>query len=223
MSCVVALAIAFLSSAAFAAKSESKRSKHESAPAVRSEPSDWSYVPGIFYGSKSLDKKDWLDMNAQAETGFSLAIQHAEWPLALVVEYSKAEESGKDVGGLIAKGETTEIGLGLRFGIGDGNDSLKYFAEGGLVQISGNGSYIDAVSGEYYMFSGSTIGHWLGVGLDYMVTSTLSVGLEGRYSAGIVKAKYEENNLFDPPFEDVGIGYEMGGSHLGVTLRYRPE
>lgn len=220
LSCFVALVFVFSSSTVVAAKSEPRSAKKESAPATQTESGDWIYVPGLFYGSKALDKKDWIDMNTQTETGFSVAMQHAEWPMALVAGYAKAEQSGNEAGGFTAKGDTTEIGLGMRFGYGNG--SLKYFAEGGLVRIAGKGSYTDTVAGEYAKFSGSTTGHWLGGGVDYLVTDTISLGIEARYSAGIAKVKYAED-LGGVLFEADDIGYELGGTHVGVTVRYFPE
>ena len=211
MSCVVAITVAFMSSAAMAAK-DSGKTKKEPAPVRKSSASDIVYTPGAFYGTKSLNKSDWAPLESQSEWGLDVAIENPDWPYTIVAVYSSSKASGKttsDIPGVEFDGSTGEIGLGLRHIIEGDSDVMSFFIEGGAVQISAEYSGTDTTTGDKLSDSGSAIGYWIGGGIDYLVTDTISVGLEARMSAADVK-------LFGG---EVGAG----GTHLGVTLRYHPE
>lgn len=211
MSCVVAVSLAFMSSAAMAAKDSSK-TKKEPAPVKKSSSSDIVYTPGVFYGTKSLNKTDWSPLQSQSELGLSVAVENPDWQYTVVAIYSSSKASGKttpDIPDVEFDGSTSEIGLGLRHVIEGDSDEMNFFIEGGAVQISAKFSGTDLTTGEKLSNSDSALGYWVGGGLDYQVSDTFSVGLEARMSAADVK-------LF-------GLEVGAGGTHLGVTLRYHPE
>lgn len=211
LTCVVALSVVLMSSTAMAAK-DSKKTKKAPAPEKTSEPSDWTFTPGAFYGSKALSSSDWGPLKTQAEMGVSVAFANSNWPYVGVVEYSTSSVSGKvdpEDPDFKSDGATTEIGLGLRHLIESSSDTLKYFIEGGVVQISAEQKFTDTITNEKFKFSGSGTGYWVGGAVDYLVSDTLSVGVEGRLSSGDVK--------FD------GLKANAGGTHLGLTVRYYPE
>lgn len=155
----------------------------------------------IMYGNKSLDKGDWEPVESQTEFGLGFEYQKPEWPAALVVTYLSSEDS-ETISGIKLTGETTELGIGARKYLVE--DRARFFVEGGLANISADVSV--SAFGVTVSESDSTIGFWLGAGMDFMVGDAFSIGFLGRLSNASV-------TLF-------GVDAEAGGTHLGVFAAY---
>lgn len=209
-----ALIVAVLAgSPAFAAKSGSKAAK---AP---SEPFEKRFA--VFYGNKSLNKTDWEPVEKQTGYGVEAEIWKSDWPASALITYFAGDGSGSitnidiDGDGLAdadadITGETTEIGIGARKWL-EGGDAFTLFVEAGAVSISGklNITLTNTATPGKVSDSGSGTGFWIGGGLSYPVSDTLSVGAIARMSQGEVK-------LF-------GTSGEGGGTILMLTLQYYSE
>jgi hypothetical protein len=92
-SCAVLVIATLASTPAFAAKSDSKKSKPKETRMERDrgEPFDTRFA--LFYGNKSLDKNDWAPLEKQSGFGVEAEFAKSDWPASAVVTYFTSDGS----------------------------------------------------------------------------------------------------------------------------------
>lgn len=160
-----------------------------------------SYSVSALYGKKYLN--DWEPLDSQSEFGLGVTFQPPTWPFIGVVNYLRSKDSGTDtIESLPLKysGQTAELNFGVRKNLTD--EAIKVFAEGGLAYLSAKFKIVETVTGESERDSGSSLGLWLGAGVDVMVNNSISVGGLIRLSKG----RYMEPSI--------------GGTHFNLYATY---
>lgn len=223
VSFVALLVATVFATPAFAAKSNSKKSKPKEPRIERDSGESFDTRFSAFYGNKTLDKDTWTPIEKQTGFGFEVEFAKPDWPASAVATYFSSDgtmiETNVDIddppdgvvdGDLKTTGEFTEIGLGARKWM-EGGETLQLFGEAGVVRISVKltGKLINTDTPATASESASTIGFWFGGGLSYQVSDTISVGAIARISQGKV-------TLFDD-------SVKAGGTLIALTLQYHAE
>lgn len=159
-----------------------------------------SYSVSLLYGKKYLN--DWEPIDSQSEFGLGMTFLPPAWPVTGVVNYSRSKDSATDTTESPPEkysGQTTELNFGVRKNLTD--EAIKVFAEGGLAYLSAKYKIVP-VAGESRRDSGSSLGLWLGAGVDIMVGNSISVGGLIRMSKGR------------------GMELSIGGTHFNLYATY---
>lgn len=141
-----------------------------------------SYSLSVLYGKKYLN--DWKPIDSQSEFGVGMTFLPPAWPFIGVVNYLRSKDSGTDTTKSPPEkhsGQTAELNFGVRKNLTD--EAIKVFAEGGLAYFSAKYKIVP-VAGETRRDSASSLGLWLGAGVDVMVNNSISVGGLIRLSKG---------------------------------------
>lgn len=163
------------------------------------QAADLSGSASLIYGHKYLDQGDWGAADSQSEFGLDVTYQVPEWPVPVVGYLLNSSGSGTD-SPVKFSGKTTELGGGARKNLTEG--STKVFVEGGLVYVWASNKATNFVTGKSARGTDSTLGLWLGGGLDAMLTPTVSVG-------GLIRMSKS----------DAGSD-SLGGTHFGLYAAY---
>ena len=142
-----------------------------------------SYSVSVLYGKKYLN--DWEPIDSQSEFGLGMTFLPPAWPVTLVGNYLRSKDSATDTTESPPEkhsGQTTELNFGVRKNLTD--EAIKVFAEGGLAYLSAKYKIVQTVTGESVRDSASSLGLWLGAGVDVMVGNSISVGGLIRMSKG---------------------------------------
>ena len=163
----------------------------------------WTGNVSGYVGHKSVDDKDWPNLDSQASVGVISDFGKRSWPVSIAADLLFAgtvHESGvnEDTGG------TMEIHLGARKIFTLENSSFRPYVGGGV-------ALIDAIlenenAGVKVDDDDTTVGAWIGAGTYYAITPSFNIGLDVRYSKA-------EVTLFDKE-------RETGGLHAGITAGY---
>jgi len=163
----------------------------------------------IFFGQKLLDKDDWEPVEKQTEFGIEADLKQVDWPVSVVIGYSRSNDSGTDEYDppMDAKGTTTELTIGAKK-IWDQPSGMHPFFAGGLAFVSAD---VEAeIHTEHFWMnakdSGDALGFWLGAGLYWTIAEAFNVGLSLRYSDASVDLMDEST--------------KAGGFHYGVIAGY---
>lgn len=133
-----------------------------------------SYSVSVLYGKKYLN--DWDPIDSQSEFGVGVTFLPPTWPFIGVVNYMRSKDSATDTTESPPEkhsGQTAELTFGVRKNLTD--EAIKVFAEGGLAYLSAKNKIVPA-AGNSRRDSGSSLGLWLGAGVDVMVGNSISVG-----------------------------------------------
>lgn len=119
---------------------------------------------GLFFGTKSLDSRDWGNLDSQSAWGINLDVKGETWPVWVSSTFLMSEEKEiaiTSISPLATKnieGKTTEFRLGLK------KDFLPF--EKLRLSAAGGPAYIDAsldnVASPFNSDSGAALGYWLG-------------------------------------------------------------
>lgn len=142
-----------------------------------------SYSVSVLYGKKYLN--DWDPIDSQSEFGVGVTFLPPNWPFIGVVNYMRSKDSATDTTEsppIKLSGQTAELNFGVRKNLTD--EAIKVFAEGGLAYLSAKYKIVETVTGESVRDSESSLGLWLGAGVDVMVGNSISVGGLIRMSKG---------------------------------------
>jgi hypothetical protein len=147
VSSIAIIIVMLTGSPAYAAKSDSKKSKpKKETPVERDSSEGFDTRFAVLYGNKSLDKNDWAPVEKQTGFGVEAEFAKSDWPASAVVTYFTNDASGTENdtdidedeiadGDLKATGETTELGIGARKRL-ESDSEVTFFVEGGLVKVS---------------------------------------------------------------------------------------
>ncbi len=159
----------------------------------------WKGTIRIFLGAKALDEVDWEPVESQGEFAILTDFGPEEWPIRMAVDLRLGASQVEDFLGFDILSTSWELNLGVRRVFETGS-SVKPYIGGGL-SLGGAELELDGV-GE----SGSGVGLWLDVGVDFGLGGSVSLGFELAFSF--------------IPVEIVGIDTDAGGGHFGFTLGF---
>ena len=163
----------------------------------------WTGNVSGYVGHKSVDDKDWPNLDSQASVGVISDFGKRSWPVSIAADLLFAgtvHESGvnEDTGG------TMEIHLGARKIFTLENSSFRPYVGGGVALVSAMLENENA--GVKVDDDDTTVGAWVGAGTYYAVTSSFNIGVDVRYSKA-------EVTIFDKE-------REAGGLNAGITAGY---
>ena len=163
----------------------------------------WTGNVSGYPGHKSVDDKDWPDLDSQGSVGVISDFGKQSWPVSIAADLLFAgtvHESGvnKDTGG------TMEIHLGARKIFTLQNSSFRPYVGGGVALV--NAILENENAGVTVDDDDRAVGAWFGAGTYYAVTPSFNIGLDVRYSKA-------EVTLFDKE-------REAGGLNAGITAGY---
>ena len=163
----------------------------------------WTGNVSGYVGHKSVDDKDWPNLDSQGSVGVISDFGKQSWPVSIAADLLFAgtvHESGvnKDTGG------TMEIHLGARKIFTLQNSSFRPYVGGGVALVSAMLENENA--GVAVEENDTATGAWLGAGTYYAVTPSFNIGVDVRYSKA-------EVTIFDKE-------REAGGLNAGITAGY---
>ena len=153
----------------------------------------------LAFGTKRLDN-DWNTLDRQNEIGAIFDVKKTSWPVSIALDLFFSGED-KNVPGA-ERGSTFEQHLGVRKIWAINDSKFHPYLGGGVAFIQADYEVIDSSKEE-----GSGVGGWVGAGVDWHLSKSMSLGVDVRYS----KADVTINN------DDVNAG----GLHSVLTLGYR--
>jgi len=163
----------------------------------------WTGNVSGYVGHKSVDDKDWPNLDSQGSVGVISDFGKQSWPVSIAADLLFAgtvHESGvnEDTGG------TMEIHLGARKIFTLQNSSFRPYVGGGAALVSAMLENENA--GVAVEDDDTVVGAWVGAGTYYAVTPSFNIGVDVRYSKA-------EVTLFDKE-------REAGGLNAGITAGY---
>jgi len=176
------------------------------APAAHADDTQtdgWTGNVSGYVGHKSVDDKDWPNLDSQGSVGVISDFGKQSWPVSIAADLLFAgtvHESGvnEDTGG------TMEIHLGARKLFTLQNSSFRPYVGGGAALVSAMLENENA--GVAVEDDDTVVGAWVGAGTYYAVTPSFNIGVDVRYSKA-------EVTLFDKE-------REAGGLNAGITAGY---
>lgn len=171
--------------------------------ASETQADDWTGNISGYLGHKSVDDKDWPDLDSQGSIGVISDFRKQSWPVSIAADLIIAgtvHESGKkeDTAG------TIEIHLGVRKIFALKHSSFTPYIGGGVALVSAGLENKNA--GVKVDDDDSVNGTWVGAGTYYAVTPNFNIGVDVRYSKA-------EVTIFDKE-------REAGGMNAGITAGY---
>ena len=163
----------------------------------------WTGNVSGYLGHKTVDDKDWPELDSQGSIGVISDFGKQSWPVSIAADLLFAgtvHESGvnKDTGG------TMEIHLGARKIFTLQNSSFRPYVGGGAALVSA--MFENENAGVAVEDDDTAVGAWVGAGTYYAVTPSFNIGLDVRYSKA-------EVTIFDKE-------REAGGLNAGITAGY---
>ena len=163
----------------------------------------WTGHVSGYVGYKSVDDKDWPELDSQGSVGVISDFGKQSWPVSIAADLLFAgtdHESGanKDTGG------TMEIHLGARKIFTLQNSSFRPYVGGGAALVSAMLENENA--GVAVEDDDTAVGAWVGAGTYYAVTPSFNIGVDVRYSIAEVTLFNQER--------------EAGGVNAGLTAGY---
>jgi len=176
------------------------------APAAHADDTQadgWTGNVSGYLGYKSVDDKDWPELDSQGSVGVISDFGKQSWPVSIAADLIFAgthHESGvnKDTGG------TMEIHLGARKIFTLQNSSFRPYVGGGAALVSAMLENENA--GVAVEENDTAVGAWVGAGTYYAVTPSFNIGVDVRYSKAEVTLFNKER--------------EAGGLNAGITAGY---
>jgi opacity protein-like surface antigen len=163
----------------------------------------WTGNVSGYLGHKTVDDKDWPNLDSQGSVGVISDFRKQSWPVSIAADLifsGTVHESGviEDTGG------TAEIHLGARKTFTLENSSFRPYVGGGVALVTAILENENA--GVKVDDDDSTVGAWVGAGTYYAVTPSFNIGLDVRYSKAEVTLFNKER--------------ETGGLNAGITAGY---
>jgi opacity protein-like surface antigen len=158
----------------------------------------------VYLGKKTLDDKDWSNLDKQGSLGVISDFKKESWPFSIAVDMlvsGSTEKSGslKDLTGSV------ETHLGVRKIYKLSNSSFQPYIGGGVSLITTNIEH-ENNGNTISKSDDSAAGYWVGTGMYYSVNNHFNLGVDVRYSQADV-------SLFD-------VERKAGGVHTGITAGY---
>lgn len=157
-----------------------------------------------FIGQKSLDDKDWGNLDQQGALGVISDFKKASWPVSIAVDLIVSGDV-EEVGVLEDLGGSLETHLGIRKVFEITNSSFQPYVGGGASLITA--SIEHRVNGSKVSKSDdSATGYWVGAGMYYAMSDHFNLGVDVRYSEA-------DLTIFD-------VDRKAGGVYSGITAGY---
>ena len=159
---------------------------------------------GGYLGQKSLDDKDWGELDSQGSIGMIFDFKKQSWPVSIALDVIISGTEEKNAG-ITTDGGTLETDIGVRKIFELSGSSIRPYIGGGIAII---GATVENSSGGSITSKddGTATGAWIGGGMYYAATESLNIGLDLRYSEAEVTLFNEDR--------------EVGGFHTGITVGY---
>ena len=164
---------------------------------------DWTGNVSGYLGHKSLDDKDWPQLDSQFAIGVLFDIKKQDWPVSIAFDIIGSGDVHED-GSQKDEGYTVENHLGVRKIFELLSYSIKPYLGGGIAFV--HAKLKDKDGSTTRSEDDNAVGAWFGGGMYVGLTPHLNLGLDVRYSKA-------EVTLFD-------VDREAGGLHAGVTAGY---
>ncbi len=143
----------------------------------------WTGNVSGYLGHKSVDDKDWPNLDSQGSIGVISDFRKQSWPVSIAADLIMSGNEHVS-GANEINGGTIETHLGVRKVFTLGNSSFMPYVGGGVALIvAGLDNENACVTVDE---SDSTVGTWVGAGSYYAVTPSFNIGLDVRYSKGEV-------------------------------------
>ena len=176
------------------------------APSVHADETQadgWTGNVSGYLGHKTVDDKDWPDLDSQGSVGVISDFRKQSWPVSIAADLimsGAVHESGTQEN----TGGTAEAHLGARKIFTLQNSPFRPYIGGGAALVSAMLENENA--GVTLDDNDTTVGVWIGAGTYYAVTPSFNIGVDVRYSKA-------EVTLFDKE-------RETGGMNAGITAGY---
>lgn len=164
---------------------------------------DWTGNVSGYLGHKSLDDKDWPQLDSQFAVGVLFDIKHNSWPVSIAADIIGSGDVHEN-GSQKDEGYTVETHLGIRKIFEFPSYSIKPYLGGGIAFV--NAELKDKDGATTLSEDDSAVGAWVGGGMYVGLSSHFNLGLDVRYSKA-------EVTLFN-------VDREAGGLHAGITAGY---
>lgn len=153
---------------------------------------------GAFLGQKSLDDKDWGELDNHLELAVLADFRETNWPISIAIGFAgSADVRETTAGDFTATTSETLAGLRKLFALGS---RLQPYLGGGLAIIEAESETPQVTHTD------SSLGLWLNAGVYFPLTDHFSLGVDYRHSRAEVTLG--------------GTEVEAGGDHLGLTAGY---
>jgi len=135
---------------------------------------DWTGNVSGYLGHKSLDDKDWQELDSQGSIGIISDFRKQSWPVSIAADLflsGNVHESGtqKDTGGAV------ETHLGVRKIFTMKNSSFRPYVGGGIALVTAGVENENA--GVKVDDDDGAVGAWVGTGTYYAITPSINIGL----------------------------------------------
>lgn len=168
------------------------------ASALNVQAAEWDGDLNLLLGGKTLDSSDWDDRDDHGAIGFLINFQQKDWPLAIVVDmFGTGKEQG--TGANRIESYTAEMHLGARHYIDAGK--FRPYLGAGLSLVFAEENR-DSVT-----YDQTTDGTWVGAGVQYAISDSLSLMLDVRHSQADLTLN--------------GVSVDAGGTFSGLGIGYR--
>lgn len=154
-----------------------------------------------YIGHKSLNDKDWSELDQQGSLGIIFDIKQENWPVSIAVDLIVSGDTEK-IGSEEDLAGSLETHLGVRKIFELSNSSIQPYIGGGVafiaasIELENNGKTVSKSDD-------NATGYWVGTGMYYSMNNHFNIGVDVRYSQADV-------TLFD-------IDRKAGGIHSGIT------
>jgi opacity protein-like surface antigen len=167
------------------------------------QANSWTGNVSGYVGHKSVDDKDWPNLDSQASVGVISDFRKQSWPVSIAADLIFSADVDKN-GVEENTGGTVETHLGARKIFTLQNSSFRPYVGGGVALVTALLENENA--GVTIDDDDHAVGAWVGAGTYYAVTPSFNLGLDVRYSKA-------EVTLFDKE-------REAGGLNAGITAGY---
>jgi len=167
------------------------------------QANEWTGNVSAYLGQKSLDNKDWSNIDKPLSVGVLFDIKKKSWPVSIALDII-ASGDVEELGSQKDEVRMSEIHLGARKIFALKNSSFKPYLGGGLALVTAERNNKTAIS--KLSSKNDAVGVWVGVGTYVSMSEHFMIGLDLRYS----KAKVELYN----------IDHEVGGFNAAITAGY---
>lgn len=157
----------------------------------------------VFGGNKSLDPSDWAPLASHVEAGLMATVGGSSWPIHLAGDYYYSYATGR-VRGADLRVSTSELCAGLRRAFDLQSPMIRLHGGAGIGYVTV--SNVADFDGSVATARGSSLGLWMGGGALLRIGSSISLGLQARYSVA------------NPEIGDDAVS--AGGLHIGATLGF---
>ena len=159
---------------------------------------------GGYLGQKSLDDKDWDNLDRQGSLGMIFDFKKQSWPLSIALDVIISGNEDKD-DGIKTEAGSLELHLGVRKIFELSGSSIQPYIGGGIAII---GTSVRNRSGGSTLSDDdeTTTGAWVGGGMYYAATKSVNVGLDLRYSEAEVEISDEDREV-DRFYTGATVGY----------------